>query len=131
MDSSSEGPLEWVKIGIPNEYAQDFTALSASINKISYYGSGGDYVRLNLDRSYYAGEVVELDFKFRQHNMYEKKTSGFIASDSGEEMRFYSFTPGWFDEIEVESLKIYWDSKNVLGINGQNWKHEKTELFDQ
>ena len=38
LDSTSEGALSWVKIGIPNEYAEELTALSDSIDEISYYG---------------------------------------------------------------------------------------------
>ena len=71
LDSTSEGPLSWVKIGIPNEYVEDLTALSDSIDKISYYGNGGEYVRLDLDREYEAGEVVELEFSIHQHCLYE------------------------------------------------------------
>ena len=59
LDSTSEGPLNWVKIGIPNAYVEDMKALSDSIENIRYYGSDGDYVRLDLDRDYEAGEVVE------------------------------------------------------------------------
>ena len=36
LDSTSEGPLNWVKIGIPNAYVEDMQALSDSIEKISY-----------------------------------------------------------------------------------------------
>ena len=31
LDSTSEGPLNWVKIGIPNAYVEDMKALSDSI----------------------------------------------------------------------------------------------------
>ena len=36
LDDTSEGPLEWVKIGIPNEYVEEITPLSDSIDEISY-----------------------------------------------------------------------------------------------
>jgi len=29
----------------------------------------------------------------------------------------YSFTPGWFDEIEVETYGIAWDTRNVIECN--------------
>ena len=58
LDSTSEGPLKWVKIGIANEYIENLEALSDNIEKISYYEDDGDYVRLDLDRSYYEGEIV-------------------------------------------------------------------------
>lgn len=98
LDSTSEGALTWVKIGIPNEYVEDLTALSDSIEEIGYYGSGGDYVRLDLDREYEAGEVVNLKFSIHQHCLYEEN----------EESYLYEFTPGWFEEIPVDQLTIHW-----------------------
>mgnify|MGYP000314370860 FL=1 len=74
LDSTSEGALSWVKIGIPNEYAEELTALSDSIDEISYYGDGGDYVRLDLDRGYEEGEVVDLKFSIHQHCLYEENS---------------------------------------------------------
>lgn len=123
LDSVSEGPLEWVKIGIPNENAEDFEALSDNIQKIGYYSQGGDYVRLDLDRSYYAGEVVELDFRFHQHCMYEKEGG----------IRKYSFTPGWFPDIQVDKLNIYWQDWKVESASGapahkEGYYHYRTSL---
>lgn len=98
LDSTSEGPLTWVKIGIPNKYVEELEPLSSSIKKISYYGSGGDYVRLDLDRGYKAGETVNMKFSIHQHRMYEEESENYK----------YQFTPGWFDEISVKELKIFW-----------------------
>lgn len=101
LDSSSEGPLNWVKIGIPNVYVENMEALSDTIQKISYYGSGGDYVRLDLDRDYEAGEVVEMDFSIHQHRMYREEGGRYV----------YEFTPGWFDEMEIRNLSIFWEQE--------------------
>ena len=68
------GTIKLGKIGIPNAYVEDMKALSDSIENIRYYGSDGDYVRLDLDRDYEAGEVVELDFSIHQHRMYRERT---------------------------------------------------------
>ncbi len=54
LDSSSEGPLEWVTVGIPNSHYSDLTALSSAIKKIGYSSSGGSSIRIDLDRKYYA-----------------------------------------------------------------------------
>ena len=54
LDSSSEGPLEWVTIGIPNGHYSDLTGLSGAVKTISYSSSGGSSVRIDLDRKYYA-----------------------------------------------------------------------------
>ena len=103
LDSTTEGPLEWVKIGIPNKHAEDIEALSDNIKKIGYYGSHGDFIRIHFDRKYYAGDVVEFDFRFHQHRMYRQRGN----------TRKYSFTPGWFDEINVDTLSIRWDSDRI------------------
>ncbi len=98
LDSTSEGPLSWVKVGIPNEYVEGLAAKSSSIDKISYYGQGGEYVRLDLDREYVAGETVTLEFSIHQHRMYKM--------DGGNYQ--FQFTPGWFDDISVKELTIGW-----------------------
>ncbi len=36
LDSSSEGPLEWVTVGIPNSHYSDLTALSSAVKRIGY-----------------------------------------------------------------------------------------------
>lgn len=99
LDSTSEGPLNWVKIGIPNVYVEELQALSDSVEKISYYGSGGEYVRLDLDRDYEEGEVVEMEFSIHQHRMYQEEDGMYV----------YEFTPGWFDEMEIRNLTIFWE----------------------
>jgi hypothetical protein len=103
LDDTSEGPLSWVKIGIPNQYADNIKALSSSIRNIYYTSDGGDYVRLDLDRNYEANEIVPLDFSIHQSHMYTLDGSSCT----------YNFTPGWFDDIEVKSLTILWSDSNV------------------
>lgn len=108
LDSTSEGPLSWIKIGIPNQNAEELTAHSENIRKISYYSEGGSYVRLDLDKDYCAGDILELDFSIHQHRMYEKQNGS----------RIYSFTPGWFDDIDVEKLSVLWDTEQVANASG-------------
>ena len=104
LDDESEGALTWVKFGIPNEYVEDVRPLSDSVKSAKYKSyDGGDYVRVDLDRKYYAGEVVDIDFSIHQHHMYEMAGEG----------RTYEFTPGWFDEIAVDRLAVYWDKTGV------------------
>jgi hypothetical protein len=106
LDDSSKGPLEWVKVGIPNSYADNIIALSSNINDISYYNEGGDYVRIVLDKSYHAGEIVPLDFSLHQTHMYKLDRDNNLCS--------YSFTPGWFEGADVKSMTILWNDENVL-----------------
>lgn len=106
LDSDALGPLEWVQVGIPNRHTVYCQALSSSISSIRTTSSGGYYVRVDLDRKYYEGEVVDFSFKINQDNMYEvdKLKEGYTV---------YTFTPGWFDDINVDNMTIRWNMDNV------------------
>ena len=53
LDSTSEGPLEWVKVGIPNSHHQDLTGLSSAVRSIKGMSESGEtYARIDLDRAY-------------------------------------------------------------------------------
>ena len=116
LDSVSEGPLEWVKIGVPNSHVDTIKALTKNIAKIEYTSLGGDYIRIDFDRAYRAGEVIKFSFSTHQSYMYK------ITSDGCK----YTFTPGWFSDIAVKDARIFWDSKQVLQatsseINSDNY----------
>ncbi|MCR5611132.1 MAG: zinc ribbon domain-containing protein [Clostridiales bacterium] len=100
LDSTSEGPLSWIKVGIPNSNMISVTALSDNITDIGYMSEGGSFVRVDLDREYYADEVVSFDFELVQDYMYEMNR--FTEGET-----YYEFTPGWFD-ADVDSLIIKW-----------------------
>ena len=51
LDSTSEGPLSWIKIGIPNTNVIAYEAQSDTIKEIKIYNSGGVYVRTRSSRS--------------------------------------------------------------------------------
>ncbi|MBQ7060483.1 MAG: hypothetical protein IJM85_01735, partial [Clostridia bacterium] len=110
LDSDSEGPLSWVRVGIPNGHYNKIEARSSTIKKIAYTSSGGHYVRIDLDREYYEGEVASFDFALEQDYMYEMN-----RLTEGETV--YDFTPGWFDDIEVDNLTIRWNCDKVLSIS--------------
>ena len=95
LDSTTEGPLEWVKIGIPNANVDSFKALSKNISKIAYTSLGGDYIRIDFDRQYKEGEVINFSFKFHQTHMYTITSTGLA----------YNFTAGWFDDIVVKESR--------------------------
>lgn len=109
LDDTAEGPLTWVKIGIPNRHADNIKALTPTISKIRYMGDGGSYVRIDLDRAYRAGETVSFAFSIHQSYMY---TLGDTCA--------YSFTPGWFEGIQVDSLKVLWNKANVASSNAMS-----------
>ena len=116
LDSDSEGPLEWVKIGIPNSSVDSIKSVSKNIKSVKYYKDNGDYVRIDFKKSYYKDEIVEFSFSIHQNYMYV------IDNDKC----CFEFTPGWFDEIEVKKINVLWNAKNVYdssskGTNSDNY----------
>lgn len=111
LDDTSEGPLSWVKIGIPNSHVDEIVASTDNIKEIRYYSDGGSFVRIDFDREYYKDEVISFDFSIHQSYMY------IIEKD--EHICRYSFTPGWFDNIEVKNITIRWNEANVLESTAQ------------
>ena len=111
LDDDSEGPLEWVKIGNPNKHVDEITALSDNIKKIDYTNDGGAFIRIDFDRAYHEGEIVTFEYTIHQSYMY------IIEKDS--HLCRYSFTPGWFEEIEVKNITIKWSAENVIESTAQ------------
>ncbi|MCR5307761.1 MAG: hypothetical protein K6E24_02045 [bacterium] len=108
LDSTSEGPLEWVKIGIPNKHIDKIVKISDSIKTAYYYNDkGSTCIRLDLDKKYYAGEVVDLHFSFHQTHMFT------IQKEKDVEYVTYEYIPGWFDDINIGNLTVKWDKTNV------------------
>ncbi|MBQ7581211.1 MAG: hypothetical protein IJU25_00150 [Lachnospiraceae bacterium] len=104
LDSDSEGPLTWIQIGAPNKnYVTNLEALSDNIKTIKLDGSK---FRIDLDREYLEGETVSFDFAFTQDYLYQvnKYKDGYTV---------YSYTPGWFDGIEVDELVILWNDREI------------------
>jgi len=99
LDSTSEGPLEWVKIGVANRFVSDIRAQSDSIDDISYFSDDGAFIRCDLDRAYYAGEILDIDFSFRQERIFTKPEGDFIE---------FGFMPGYFPETEILSFRLTW-----------------------
>ena len=107
LDDKSEGPLSWVKIGIPNKNVDEMNALTSNIKDIEYNKQSDQvYAYVYLDRDYYANETIIFEFSIHQSNMY--------VIDKEDNMLRYSFTAGWFDEIEVKNITIKWNNSNVL-----------------
>ena len=106
LDSTSEGPLEWVKIGIANKHVDGIYGLTKNIKKIKYYSEGGSYIRIDFDRTYKAGEIVTFEFEILQDYIYQMNTL-----KEGETV--YEFTPGWFDDINVGKLILKWNNERI------------------
>ena len=107
LDSKSEGPLEWVKIGIPNYHALNIVPLTSNIKKIKYYSDDGSFIRVDFNKKYYQGETVNFSFKYNQSYMYH------IHGDS----IWYDYNPGYFNDIKVSKAVLKWNSLNVKSIS--------------
>ena len=109
LDSDSEGPLEWVKIGVPNLHHSDMNGLSSAVRRISGMSENGEtYARIDLDRAYYAGEVASIVFELTQDYMYQVD-----MLSEGETV--YRLIPGWFDGIVVDEMTVRWNADRAIG----------------
>jgi len=106
LDDSTEGPLSWVKIGVPNKHVDEITAITSNIKNIKYTSDGGAYVRIDFDRKYKKNEIIVFEYSIHQSYMYTIEKDNHLLR--------YSFTPGWFDEIEVKNITIKWNKHNVI-----------------
>ena len=111
LDDKSEGLLTWVKIGNPNKHVDEITAISDNIKEIGYMSSNGAYIRIDFDREYHAGELIVFEYTIHQSYMYIIEKDNHLCR--------YSFTPGWFEEIEVKNITIMWSAENVIESTAQ------------
>ena len=102
--------LSWVKIGLPNAYAEDLTPLTDTISDLQYTGDGGSYAKVVFARRYYSPEVAaqnggesRVRFAFSVHQSHL-----FTLNDDGTAT--FEFTPGWFDDLVVEHMQVRWRS---------------------
>ncbi len=105
LDSTTEGPLEWVRIGTPNENFDTPTALTKNISSITKYS--GSNLRIVFDKAYYAGEIIT--FKYSIHQPYMCTVSWGKCN--------YEFTPAWFTDAKVDNITIKWNSDQVKSSN--------------
>ena len=110
LNDKSEGPLTWIKIGIPNCYVNEIKPLTNNIDEIDYYSDEGSYIRIDLDKKYYKNETLTFEFSFHQERMYHL---------NNEEV-YYNFVPGWFEDIKVNNIIVLWNNKNVINANNNN-----------
>lgn len=85
----AEGPVSWVKIGVPNGSIREETALTDNIDRLSFDNS---YMYVYFDRDYNDGETFRFSYSWVQEYMYA------LEGDTVS----YDYTPGWFDEARVE-----------------------------
>lgn len=114
LDSSSEGPLTWVKIGVPNYHVEDIKSLTNNIKKIKYMSDDGSFIRIDFDHKYYAGDVLDFSFSFNQSYMYFIDANDIIT---------YDYCPGYFTNIYVDNCRLRWNAMNVKKIFDSSLKY--------
>lgn len=107
LEDTSAGPLTWVQIGIPNKNVDSIKAISSNIKRAKYSSDNGAYILIDFKKEYNKGDIITFDFSFHQKYMYTLDSS----------YCKYSFTPGWFNDIEVKDIQVYWNAKNVESHN--------------
>ena len=108
LDDQAEGPLTWVRIGVPTSYVSKVKATTDNVARASFQRSGDEtYIKVDFKDEYYAGAEVTFGFTCVMKNMY-------IIGDSEVS---YMFRPGWFSKIPVDSYVIKWNAEKVKSVD--------------
>ena len=99
----SIGKLEWIDLGMPNKYHENIKAQS---NTIDHIKDNGNSLAIYLDRPYGEGEVVNVDFSMTQDHMYQ--IDKWVEGET-----VYTFTPAWFDGMDIDNLTIRWNAQDA------------------
>ena len=105
-----------MKIGIPNMYIEEIGRKSSYSASISPMEENGQYLKIQLKKPYYKGDILEIDFSFLQHQMYREK----------KEYYQYSFTPGWFNDIAIGEMCVTWSGG--VGISTSDMEYDGVDF---
>lgn len=106
LESDGIGPMSWISVGIPNSHVIDVdTSIGDNVDSIDISGS---MASVYLDRDYYEGEVADIEFRIVQDYMY-------AMNQLEDGYTNYFFTPGWFDEIEIDEYVFRWNADKASG----------------
>lgn len=108
LDDSSEGPLEWVQIGLPNNHVNSLVGNTDNIDSIEIKNSGGTYAVIYFDRAYYEDEVIDFSYTAEIDYMYQYYPEEGLCE--------YRFTPGWFESAPVDNIEVRWNCDNTQKI---------------
>ena len=110
IDGDQTDYLSWVKIGLPNAYAEDLTPLTDTISDLQYTGDGGSYAKVVFARRYYSPEVaaqnggesrVRFAFSVHQSHLFSLNSDGTAT---------FECVPGGLDDPVVEHMQVRWRS---------------------
>ena len=122
--------LSWVRIGLANEYADEFANLTPdTVADVSLDTDEGSFARVTFHDRYYAPDAAAANggesavrFSFRVHQSH-------LFTENGDGTADFTFTPGWFDEICIDSLTVRW--RNYDGFAADNHSVEGDYLVWQ
>ena len=121
ISNGDEGPLTWVKIGVPNKNVDNIEAVSSNIKKIKYYKEGtGYFIRVDFNSSYTDGDEFTFEYTFTQYNLFTE----------GADSTYYQFTPGWFPTIPVDNMTIRWNAGKAVIVEPDALVDIIKRLFD-
>lgn len=120
-DKSGTEPVSWVDVGVPNDKVDQIQMLTANIKSAEYSSkNGGSYVRIDFKTNYYQGSVIRFEFSIHQSYMYLLDESNTVR---------YSFTPGWFEDIEIDNLQIEWAVKDGFTIKETDSNEQSSTYY--
>ena len=106
LDSTSEGPLEWIKVGVPNSHVDNIVSLSNNIDEIRYYQENEKhYIRVNFNQIFSKDDTIKLQFSIHQFDM------GNINLST---VSYNYCVINNFSNTDIKELVVLWNSKNVL-----------------
>jgi hypothetical protein len=92
------GNIPWITVGLPNSHF-DLVDFSGAAARLSADNSGGfTGLRIDLDKTYLAGQSFSLKFSVLQGNLLERLTS--------DQSWRINFTPGWYDRAAIDQMQI-------------------------
>ncbi len=97
-----EGPVNNLKIGIPNGSIRDVEALS---DNIDYLDNDNRYMYVYFKHGYDTGAVFYVSYAWTQEYMYTVDDLGTVS---------YDYTPGWFDEARIGDMRVTWEASEDL-----------------
>ena len=102
-----DGGVDFITVGVANRFVENIKGLTNNIKKIHYSSENGSTVQIDFKNTYHKGDIFTVSFSIRQKRI-------FTLNNNQVE---YSFKPGWFEEIQVEKLTLYWNKDGVVKTN--------------
>jgi hypothetical protein len=94
----NSGNIPWITVGLPNSHFA-IEGKSDAANKVTADNSGGfTGVRIDLDKTYLAGQTFRVQFTVLQSNMLERLPE--------QNQWRIAYTPGWYDNAVIDHMQV-------------------------